>query len=532
MKNVVKYIAIFGAAGVLFTSCIKEEFPTQYVNSAQIGGSASGLEAAVAASNAWLTESMSVLSSHGDFGYPGICMGLDALTSDVACGPEFGYDAEFLRWRACSTISADGNAPYFIWKFFYTLVMNANDVIKTIDLESATSQQKIYVAQAKVYRAMSYLYLSRVFEYKGTETGAFVGLTVPLITEHTTEEMAQNNPRIPHEEMYAFIEAELLEAVDMLAGYNRPGKNQINQSVAYGMLARLYLADNAWAKAEAAARNAIQTSGCRLMTEAEWHDPKSGFNNIDNPSWMWGIKISSDDRVVTTGICNFVSFMSPESTYGYVSAGGYQSVKQIDKNLYERIPDTDWRKKSWLDPDRSKFNYQYNLPAEIYASIPDYAPLKFRPGQGETGDYMTGSAADFPVMRVEEMYLIEAEAAAMQDASRGKALLEAFALTRNPNFFTTASTSTDLQDAILFQRQIELWGEGLTMFELKRLDKPQLRGYTGTNHFAGSRYNSPDGTAVWTTLPLPTLELNSNSALSSQQNPNPQTRRGTEWVED
>ena len=70
------------------------------------------------------------------------------------------------------------------------------------------------------------------------------------------------------------------------------------------------------------------------------------------------------------------------------------------------------------------------------------------------------------------------------------------------------------------------------MFYNKRLNKPQIRGYKGTNHFDGSRYNSPNGTACWTTLPIPTLELNSNSALAAAQNPNPQTLRGTEWIDE
>lgn len=532
MKMMYKYIAVLALAAGAFTACIEEEFPSDVVNTEQIGGSASGLVAAVNANNAWLTESMSVLSSHGDFGFPGICMGLDALTSDVAVGPDYGYDAEFLRWRAITSLSADYNAPYFVWKFFYTLNMNANAVILSINLETASELEKAYVAQAYVYRAMAYLYLTQVFEYRGPETGMFVGLSVPLVTELTTEAEAENNPRRPAAEIHQFIEDDLLLAIEMLEGYERPKKNKVDQAVAYGMLARLYLWQERWADAEKAARNAINLSGASIMTEAQWHDPKTGFNSIDNPSWMWGIIITSDDRVVTTGICNFVSFMSIESTYGYVSAGGYGSTKQIDKNLYESIPDTDWRKKSWLDPDLSKFNYQFNLPASAYADIPSYSALKFRPGGGNTGDYMTGSAADYPLMRVEEMYLIEAEAAAMQDLTRGKALLESFAQTRNANFMSKATNAAELQKEVLFQKRIELWGEGLIMFDLKRQNVPQMRGYSGTNHFSGSRYNSPDGTACWTTLQIPTKELQSNLGITSDtQNPDPYEYRGIEWVE-
>ncbi len=531
MNNILKYSILLGAAACLATSCIKEEFPTDVVTTDQIGGSSAGMEAAVNSTNAWLTQFQGALSSHGDFGYPGICMGLDALTADVACGPDFGYDAEFLRWRAVSTVSADGNAPYFVWKFFYSLNNLANSVLASIDLENPTNIQKTYAGQALVYRAMAYLYMARVFEYKGTETGAFEGLTVPIVTETTTELEAQNNPRVPHEEMYKFIENDLLMAIDMLEGYERDAKNLVDQSVAYGMLARAYLYDGKWKEAETAARNAIDASGCRPMTEAEWMNPTTGFNSIDNPAWMWGIIITSDDRVVTSGICNFISFMSPEATYGYVSAGGYKSVKQIDANLYASIPNSDWRKRSWLDPDRSKFQYQSTLSKSALASLPDYSPLKFRPAQGDGSNHKVGSAADFPIMRVEEMYLIEAEAAGMQDLARGQKLLNDFVQpNRDAQFESRASNKDEFQSEVYHQCQIELWGEGHIMFYNKRLNKPQIRGYVGTNHFDGSRYNSPNGTACWTTLPIPTLELNSNSALSAVQNPNPQTLRGKEWV--
>ena len=34
------------------------------------------------------------------------------MTSDVAVGPDYGYDADYLRWRAVTTLHADGNAPF------------------------------------------------------------------------------------------------------------------------------------------------------------------------------------------------------------------------------------------------------------------------------------------------------------------------------------------------------------------------------------------------------------------------------------
>lgn len=532
MKKIFKYFIVITLAVASFTSCIKEEFPTSYVTTEMLAQSSSALQAAVASNTAWMTEYGNVTGTHADFGFPGICMGLDALTSDVAVGPSYGYDAEFLNWRAVtSTVTENGAAPVFFWKYFYSMIKSSNGVLAGIDLENPTDIQKIYAGQSLAYRAMAYLYLSQVFEYKGDEKGAFVGLTVPIITETTTELEGQNNPRATHEVMYSMIEKDLLMAADFLKGYTRSSKNEINEAVVQGLLARMYIYTGNWPAAEKAASNAIKLSGASIMTEEQWMDPKNGFNSIDNNSWIWGIKITSDDRVVTTGICNFVSFMSPETTYGYAQYGGFMSTKQIDKNLYDQIPDTDWRKKSWLDPDRKKFEYKFVHAPEYYEKVPNYSALKFRPNDGEGKDFMVGSAADFPVMRVEEMYLIEAEAAAMQDMTRGQELLTTFALKRNPAFVSVATSKEELQKEILLNKRIELWGEGLAMFDLKRTNTPQMRGYVGTNHFAASHYNSPNGASAWMTLQIPLMEMDSNSGITdATQNPNPQLKRGSLWV--
>lgn len=73
-------------------------------------------------------------------------------------------------------------------------------------------------------------------------------------------------------------------------------------------------------------------------------------------------------------------------------------------------------------------------------------------------------------MRVEEMWLIEAEAAARQSYQRGKALIEEFMAYRDENYECPAATQEELVDEVLLQKRIELWGEGQTYFDVKRLN--------------------------------------------------------------
>ena len=151
-------------------------------------------------------------------------------------------------------------------------------------------------------------------------------------------------------------------------------------------------------------------------------------------------------------------------------------------------------------------------------------PVKFRPKDGEHKDQYKAFTVAVPLMRVEEMYLIEAEAAGMQDEARGKTLLEAFAKTRDPQYEygthvdTYYGSSKLFQNEVWWQRRVELWGEGFATFDIKRLQKGVIRSYPNTNHPAGNRWNV-SSTPDWMTLCIVGTETNYNSAC--EQNPTP-----------
>ena len=135
--------------------------------------------------------------------------------------------------------------------------------------------------------------------------------------------------------------------------------------------------------------------------------------------------------------------------------------------------------------------------------------LKFRTANGVEGHNNTakGFLQSVPLMRVEEMKLIEAEAAGMQDEARGKQLLEAFAKARDPQFVYGKhvndkygnSSNSGFQNEIWWQRRVELWGEGFATLDIKRFGKSVIRSYAGTNHCEESRWNTT-GVPQWMTL--------------------------------
>ena len=122
------------------------------------------------------------------------------------------------------------------------------------------------------------------------------------------------------------------------------------------------------------------------------------------------------------------------------------------------------------------------------------------------------------MMRVEEMYLIEAEATAHYDAATGKSLLQSFMAKRDPAY--TVPAANDLIDEIIFQKRIEFWGEGVIFYDLKRLNIGMHNGDTGTNAPPMAQLSTV-GRAPWWNCVVPLNAVQQNKALSGKNNPNP-----------
>ncbi len=538
-----KYISI--ALGlVLATGCIKETFPQGSTQtSAQVAKSASALKAMVNAIPSSMTTTgflgyYSNYGQHSDFGYPSLAFRTENMLEDLAFGgTETGYN-----WAGGYAQNTAMSSEYigcsYFWDAYYTYIKSCTDIISIINPETANSEDLNYLGIAHAYRAMFYLDLARLYEPKEnayTDVSAVLGLTVPLVTEETTEESATNNPRLPREEMYAFILSELEKAETYLDpaanGYTKPSLGAV-----YGLYARAYLEmgasgdAGAYALAAEYADKAITTSGKTPLTQAQWEDPTTGFNSgAANNSWIWGLTTSSEN--LGNIIC-FTAHMSSEGSWGYAPFTKFS----MSKATYEKISDKDFRKHSWLDPayvenPAGKQPYDYKFAgtaddkARFLSDVVPYQSIKFRPAQGECVDYTTGNATDFPLMRVEEMYFIKAEAlAANGDIPAGQTVLNDFMRNRIADGSYSCSAYTDLEsftDELLLQKRIEFWGEGILIYDYKRLAEGITRGYEGTNHASVFCYNSEGRSPQWNIV-ITRAEFQANKGITeSTNNPDP-----------
>ena len=512
------------------TGCMDEIEVTQVATEGQVSGSTTATEALVQAMPASFNSVDNGLLNtnnwHGAFGYGSQMYQRDLMTGDLALVGD--YSSHFNSFSRNQDLGEDYIFAGYVWSYYYGFILTANNVISGVDLETATSAQLGYLGAGYAFRAFCYLDLARMLEFlpndifpdgKNSDGNVVTNLTVPIVEAGMSEEDARNNPRATRQEMYDFILGDLDKAEEYIVNIQSTnGKTLPDLACVYGLKARLYMWVEDYANAEKYARLAINTATVSPMTENDCLNITTGFNDISK--WMWGATQNSESRTVTSGIVNWTSWVSNQTTFGYTGFGT-NMYNYIDLSMYNRISDTDFRKKEFVAPAGSALEGEnLYLPGQEGA-IPEYAALKFRPNEGNADDYMTGAAASVPIMRVEEMYFIEAEAAAHQSADRGKQLVESFMTTyRVPEYTCNVSSTDDVVEEIVFQKRVELWGEGQTFFDIKRLNYSVTRAYDGSLFEPLSRYNT-NGRPAWMNIVITRNEMMNNYALEGYNNPDP-----------
>ena len=463
-----------------------------------------------------------------DFGFVMAALSLDFEGADMT-SDDNGYN-----WFSTANEYSNRNPnyanPFIRYKVPYTEIGLANDFIASVPEETAaTPAGKNQIAQARALRCFSYMALAPYFQ--GNYAQHADDPCIPLLIEGTD---FTNNPRATVREVYDYIIKELTELIPDLGGLDRSSKAYVNENVAYGLRARAYLAMGKYAEAAADAEKAQQ--GFTPASIAEVSVP--AFCRLSEHNWIWGINVF-DDLVKSAGYPTCSSWLSAFSGDAYGPA--CQVIPCINVLLYNKISETDVRKGWWLDGNKHSPNWADLVwvdpsDASLYAkgdAIADfetsdgnkttflpYTNIKFGQKSG-IGNSLNNS--DFPLMRVEEMILIQAEGLAKSgNEGQARQILENFVRTyRDPEYNSNAS-GRSLADEIWFQRRVELWGEGFFMSDARRLNKPIVRIHSadsktnGSNLSAAFQFNiSPDN--AYLNMRFPTTEMNNNRGIVDNQ---------------
>lgn len=532
MKNINKSIfgvVLAGLTAATMTSCIEDVEPRSGTATADmVAKSPTATNALVNGLPAYGKVVWG--DGHWSYGTPALMRIRDVMADDYVV-VDHDYN-QFSIWASTDVLGPSYAVAQFVQSYYYRYILLANTVIGRVDPAKAEPKDLGFLGIGYAYRAAEYLDMARMYEFKNNEIfpngkndqGQVVtGLTCPIVTDTLAEKSARNNPRATHEQMFKFIESDLNNAEKYIVNSDDNKANTLpTLAVVYGLKARLYLWNEDYAKAKEYARKAINESGLRPMTEEEATNPRYGFNDITK--WMWGGQYSTEDRAVKTGIVNFTSFACNETVFGYAGNG---PMNMIGKSFYDKLSDTDWRKAMWKAPaDKPELAKKNKYVHPAFANrLPVYGSLKFRPNKGDFQNSNVAVVSAYPLMRVEEMYLIEAEAAEHIAAGTGIELLNKFMKTRDAKYKFEAKSQKENIDEIMFQKRIELWGEGISFYDIKRLDIPVTRGYAGTNFFDEWRFNTT-GRPAWMNFCLVNLEENDNPAVAGWNNPDPSRKYG------
>ena len=512
MRNSFKYSLLALVASVAFVSCSDD-----YLNRYPDGGTISAdqynklsLETRLAGTMRGLYSMIYTdgSSSHDEFGQRSIDLWGDILCGDIAVtNKTYGwlYQDEQLR----TVTSRTG----YIWSFYYGMIRNTNTAIRDItaacDIRNIVSVNgypseatsytystdevgyALYMAQSLALRAYAYGNLIRWYtpvigsDNMGNYTIADYP-ALPIYTETNMEEpQALSSANDVYQRVFADIELairlfdEFAAEYEKLnkAAYARETKLGIDGNVARGLAAYAYLnaapyyatvdpAKSAtyYGKAEKFASEVLASGAFKMIGNTEL--TTTGFNNVDNPAWMWGQDVTTE----TAGGLKSWFGQCDIHSYSYAWAG---DTKVVDDNLKDEIPTWDARSK-WFNDGTANSRFKGCPDGKFFSAA--------SPSSTKDEDIDREWLSDNIFMRIESMILIKAEALYFQsrytDAYDALLTLTDERINTDYPFWsddydadktTWTSDPAHLLAAIYYNWRMEMWGEGYGLQTFRRL---------------------------------------------------------------
>lgn len=493
MKNIYKSIAI-SLSLIAFTSCGNDWLNTVPSDSVPADDAITSYKAATVA----LTGVYDGLQgSSSRVSYYGARM---FYYGDVR-GEDMQSRAQGMRSSSCYEMKYTADDAPDMWTVPYNVIRRANRVLEAVEqnkIADATEEQLANIkAEALTIRALVHFDLCRIYANPYTmDNGASKG--VPIVT--TPLEMDALPSRSSVAEVYTQILKDLSDALSSSGLSDDKNYGYVNTWFAKSLLAKvnLYKGDNATALSQA--EDVIENSPYELWTNEEY---VNGWITTDSGRKEMIFELvnkSSDDWADREGI----AYLMNEDGYAdFIATKAFLELMGEDPSDVRNgvlIPAT-------LDEDLQN---EYG-DAKIFVN-------KF-PADAASGEMRLNS---LPIMRLSEVYLIAAEAAAKTDNHfKAAEYLNKIVLRANPNADAVSENDATL-DRIMLERRKELVGEGQRFFDAMRNNETIVR-YTsdtdkGFHYSLISESIKFDRTYFRAILPIPVDETNVNPNLKSEQN--------------
>lgn len=395
----------------------------------------------------------------------------------IHSAPGNGWLRAELQWNAHTLPTSTSNEH--MWYQRYHIIASASAIINKVAADGTPVDGDLadILGQAYAYRAYAYYQLITHYARGYLVGNPATDPGVPLQTG--TAPPYTSGPRATVQEIYNLMESDIDESIsyfgqaDPRCTGSTDCKSNLNINTAYGLKARIAMSSGDWATAATAAVQA--RDGYPLMSESQW---KSGFNTLDLPEVIWGSNVISTETVFFRSYFYLMS-----NTFNGSQNRGNPKIFRED--MYNRMSATDYRR-DVIEPLAPNTNPSANNnEGGSFETDPNYnnatdfnnAAAAIRAKYGTTSSFnlhpymhykmknkapATIDPDDIILMRSSEMYLIEAEALAMQNNIGGaQTALQALVGARDAAYDATAfGTQAALMDEIKFQWYAEMFGEG------------------------------------------------------------------------
>lgn len=435
-----------------------------------------------------------------DFGQKSIDIATDIISHDMVMSQGSNYKYWKLEANGKSTVRTSSRT-LTNWYTYYRIIDACNSGFTAAGGDEnvpETPKKRVYWAECKTARAYAYFNLENL--YNGDYATCKDKKVLPIYNKHGMDNQSPST----NEKVYQFILNDLNDAISAFQSAVEEDKEAVPTSidqpslaVALTLKAYAYLQMGMNSEAATAAVAAIteaRTQGLSILSE---NDMFFGFNSVNNNNWLWGMDVTAEN---TGGLCTFWGMMDLY-TYSYTAAGDF---KVINSDLFNQIPATDARR-DWFT--ESPYYRKYaGTPIESLCLLPTgkfYSNIS----HSIMGDRSWES--DIHFMRVEECYLIAAEAFARQgNLPQARAYLKAILDNRDTATAETLSSMTQEQllDEIFFNWRVEMWGEGKSLMTFKRFHKDIE--IPGNDDFNGTPSYSWDSKKLIFAIPDQELKYN------------------------
>ena len=337
------------------------------------------------------------------------------------------------------------------WNYYLSQMSNANNIICNVDrvmkLDPTLTQAEAneWSAEARCWKAWALFQMSRLWG-----PVPVINTIPPAITSENIEDVYHlyYPGRTPIADVHAQIIGELEYACQNAPDTDPANKHLFTKAFAHGMLARIY--------AEATARDWSKVAQHCAAVEG------MGYKLVDDYAQMWAY--DEADAVRNTSESIF------EITWS--KSNGNWVWMMFHRNAYNPDDSYSWIK--WITPSRdliAAYDAEKDTERKNACIVYDEAIWSnYYPGDAYAFMHkVPTNASSIILMRLGEIYLLHAEALAMQgNFAEATKYVNKIRTRAGIKEISAPSSQEAMIDAILHERRLELAFEGFRFFDLLR----------------------------------------------------------------